>query len=80
MLLQYESQNRAGVSTNYGDSVPHPRDNSDHRRLEDSSFSHRRGWEQHDYIPEERQQEYNHPLQMESTHSSRGRYEGMMHS
>ncbi|XP_024862784.1 uncharacterized protein si:ch211-13c6.2 isoform X2 [Kryptolebias marmoratus] len=71
----YDSQSRAGVSTNYGDSQ---RDDSDHRRPEDPSFSHRRGWEQRDYIPEERQQEYNHPVNMDGRHSSRGRFEDLL--
>ncbi|XP_035537209.1 uncharacterized protein si:ch211-13c6.2 isoform X2 [Morone saxatilis] len=57
-----------------------PREDSDLRRSEDLYFQEdhrRRGWKQHEHIPEERLQEYHHPVRGEPRrpNSNRSRYE-----
>ncbi|XP_044027958.1 uncharacterized protein si:ch211-13c6.2 isoform X2 [Siniperca chuatsi] len=54
------------------------REDSDLRRPEDTYFKedHRgRDWKQHEHIPDERLQEYHHPVRGEPRHSNRSRYE-----
>ncbi|XP_030268428.1 uncharacterized protein LOC115579083 isoform X3 [Sparus aurata] len=86
------SRGRAAVSKDYNNLKPDPelstryqyettrREDLDLRRPEEPYFQedHReRGWEQHEHIPDERQQEYRHPVQGEPRHtnSNRSRYE-----
>ncbi|XP_073319114.1 uncharacterized protein [Pagrus major] len=86
------SRGRADISKDYNNLKPNPelptryqyettrREDLDLRRPEQPYFQedHReRGWEQHEYIPDERLQEYHHPVHGEPRHpnSNRSRYE-----